>query len=126
MDASAWPEDITTSATAETLAADKIKREIFKFADDVVDELDRLLHKYALWRVLRVSAWPARYITTAGVDHDETILAVEMKSEKFEEDQQQFKLQLNNNALLKCCGRIRGFYPVYLPDRAVYTVKFVK
>lgn len=62
-DPGAWPEDITTTATAETLAEAKTVREIFKFADDRdVNELDELLHKHNLWRVLRVSAWIARFV----------------------------------------------------------------
>lgn len=62
-DPSAWPEDITTTATTETLVEAKTVREIFKFADNKdVNELDGLLHKHNLWRVLRVSKWMARFI----------------------------------------------------------------
>ena len=51
----AWPEDITTTPTAETLAEAKTVREIFKLAtDQEADGFDALLSKYGLWRVLRI------------------------------------------------------------------------
>jgi len=42
-----------------------------------------------------------------------------MKSEKFEEARRQLNL-------LECRGRIQGVYPVYLPEIAVYTEKFIQ
>ena len=55
--------DITTTATAETLAETKTVREIFKLATDQdVDGFDSLLHKYGLWRVLRIGGWVARFV----------------------------------------------------------------
>ena len=144
-DPSAWPEDITTAATAETLAEAKTVREIFKFADNKdVNELDELLHKHNLWRVLRLSAWMARFIHNSRNRSSERKkgpltseeLKVQrrfwerraqqegMKSEKFEEDHRQLNLQLNHNDLLECRGR--GVYPVYLPEIAVYTEKFIQ
>ena len=55
--------DITTTATAETLAETKTVREIFKLASDQeVDGFDALLDKYGLWRVLRIGGWVARFV----------------------------------------------------------------
>lgn len=34
-------------------------------------------------------------------------------------------MQLNDENLLECRGRKQGVYPVYLPDTAIYTEKFV-
>ena len=60
---SAWPVDITTTATAETLAEAKTVREIFKLAtDQEVDGFDAVLNKYGLWRVLRIGGWVARFV----------------------------------------------------------------
>lgn len=139
-DPSAWPEDITTTATTETLAEAKTVREIFKFADNKdVNDLDGLLHKHNLWRVLRVSAWMARFIHNSRNQSSERQrgpltseeLKVQrrfwerraqqegMKSETFEEDRRQLNL-------LECRGRIQGVYPVYLPEIAVYTEKFIQ
>ena len=50
---SAWPVDITTTATAATLAEAKTVREIFKLAtDQEADRFDAVLNKYGLLRVL--------------------------------------------------------------------------
>ena len=60
---SAWPVDIITTATAETLAETKTVREIFKLATDQdVDGFDSLLNKYGLWRVLHIGGWVARFV----------------------------------------------------------------
>ena len=60
---SAWPVDITTTATAETLAEAKTVREIFKLAtDQELDGFDALLNKYGLWRVLRIGGWVTRFV----------------------------------------------------------------
>ena len=48
------------------------------------------------------------------------------KSENYENDRLQLNLQLNDQQLLECRGRIQGVYPVHLPDTAVYTEKFVE
>ena len=49
-----------------------------------------------------------------------------MNSKNYENDRSQLNLQLNDQQLLECRGRIQGVYPVYLPDTAVYTEKFVE
>ena len=49
-----------------------------------------------------------------------------MNSKYYENDRSQLNLQLNDRQLLECRGRIQGIYPVYLPDTAVYTEKFVE
>ena len=60
---SAWPVDVTTTATAETLAEAKTVRELFKLAtDQEVDGFDVILNKYGLWRVLRIGGWVARFV----------------------------------------------------------------
>ena len=144
---SAWPVDITTTATAETLAEAKTVREIFKLAtDQEVDGFDAVLNKYALWRVLRIGRWVARFVhntrlppcerKTGPLTTEE--LSIQQRSwekkaqregvnsKNYENDRSQLNLQLNDQQLLECRGRIQGVYPVYLPDTAVYTQKFVE
>ncbi|KAL9957559.1 hypothetical protein ACROYT_G039201, partial [Oculina patagonica] len=144
---SAWPVDITTTATAETLAEAKTVQEIFKLAtNQEVDRFDAVLNKYGLWRVLRIGGWVARFVhnsrspprerKTGPLTTEE--LKVQrrfwekraqqegVKSENYENDRLQLNLQLNDQQLLECRGRIQGVYPVYLPDTAVYTEKFVE
>ena len=146
-DPSAWPVDVTTTATAETLAEAKTVREIFKLATDhEADKLDAVLHKYGFWRVLRISGWVARFVrnsrspprernagplTTEELNNQRRFWEKRAqlegaKSENYERDRLQLNLQLNDENLLECRGRIQGVYPVYLPDTAVYTEKFVE
>ena len=65
-DPSAWPMDVTTTATAETLSKAKVIREIFKLAEDRdTDEFEALLNKHSLWKTLRISAWITRLACNA-------------------------------------------------------------
>ena len=146
-DPSAWPVDITTTATAETLAEAKTVREIFKLANEQeVEGIDAVLNKYGLWRVLHIGGWMARFIhnakhpvserrtgplTTEELTKQRRFLEKRaqregMNSKSYENDRLQLNLQLNDQQLLECRGRIQGVYPVYLPDTAVYTEKFVE
>ena len=146
-DPSAWPVDITTTATAEALAEAKTVREIFKLANEQeVEGIDAVLNKYGLWRVLRIGGWMARFIhnakhpvserrtgplTTEELTKQRRFLEKRaqregMNSGSYENDRLQLNLQLNDQQLLECRGRIQGVYPVYLPDTAVYTEKFVE
>ena len=146
-DPSTWPVNVTTTATAETLAEAKTVRDIFKLATDhEADKLDAVLHKYSLWRVLRIGGWVARFVRNSRISPRERKagpLTTEelnvqrrfwekraqlegVKSENYEKDRLQLNLQLNDENLLECRGRIQGVYPVYLPDAAIYTEKFVE
>ena len=116
---SAWPVDITTTTTAETLAEAKTVREIFKLAtDQEVDGFDAVLNKYGLWRVLRIGIQRRFWEKKAQRES--------VNSKNYENDRSQLNLQLNDQQLLECRGRIQGVYPVYLPDTAVYTENFVE
>ena len=49
----AWPADVATTATPESLNEAKTIREVFKLASkEKVDVLDSILEKFSLWRVL--------------------------------------------------------------------------
>ena len=43
-----------------------------------------------------------------------------------EEDRLRLNLQVNQQDVLECRGRIQGEYPVYLPDTHPYTAKLVE
>ena len=49
-----------------------------------------------------------------------------MKEPKYEQIKSSLNLQLNDDGLLECRGRIQGKYPVYLPEDAVFTRKLVR
>ena len=57
-----WPPDIVTSATHESLAEAKAKRDLLSVAVAAADELDDLLEKSSRWRTIRVTAWILRFI----------------------------------------------------------------
>ena len=61
-DKASWPPDIVTSASQESMAEAKAKRELFAVAVGVADELDALLEKFNYWKTIRVSAWMMRFI----------------------------------------------------------------
>ena len=146
-DPSAWPMDVTTTATAETLSEAKVIREIFKLADDQeTDELEALLNKHILWKTLRISAWITRFARNARslpqerkrgpLTTEELTIQRQAwerraqlegtRSESFVNDRLQLNLQRNDQHLFECRGRIQGVYPVYLPDKCVYTEKFIQ
>ena len=146
-DPSTWPVNVTTTATAETLAEAKTAREIFKLATDhEADKLGAVLHKFSLWRVLRIGGWVVRFVRNSRSSPREkkagSLTTEELniqrrfwekraqlegvKSENYERDRLQLNLQLNDENLLGCRGRIQGIYPVVLPDTATYIEKFVE
>ena len=47
------------------------------------------------------------------------------RSEYFEKDRLQLNVQRNDQRLFECRERIQDVYPVYLPDKCVYTEKFM-
>ncbi len=47
-------------------------------------------------------------------------------NENFERDRVQLNLQLNNEGVLECRGRIQGQYPMYLPDSHEVATKIVE
>ena len=44
----------------------------------------------------------------------------------YESDRLQLNLQLNGEGILECRGCLQGHYPIYLPDSAPFTKKFVQ
>ncbi len=43
-----------------------------------------------------------------------------------EDDKLRLNLQENHQSILECRGRIQGHYPVYLPDKHIFTTKIVE
>lgn len=134
----AWPVDITSTTIAEILAEAKTVREIFKLAtDQEVDGFDALPNKYGLWRVfVNNTRRPpherkTRPLTTEELSvqrrfWEKRVQQEGVKSKNYENNRSQLNLQLNDQQFLECWGRIQGVYPVYLPETAVYTEKFME
>ena len=141
-----WPPDIITVASPESNAEAKASKQIFALAVESNDVMDELLLRSSLWRTLRVGAWVARFLRNSKSPRNQRIkgpltteeinkqrLFWEKKTQKqwegsdqFQEDQLRLNLQPNRKEVLECRGRIQGNYPVYLPDSALYTLKFVQ
>ena len=42
------------------------------------------------------------------------------------EDRLQLNLQLNQDGLLECRGRLQGIYPIYVPDGTIFAKKLIQ
>ena len=134
------------TSSPESNAEAKASKQIFALAVESNDVMDELLLRSSLWRTLRVGAWVARFLRNSKSPRNQRIkgpltteeinkqrLFWEKKTQKqwkgsdqFQEDQLRLNLQPNRKEVLECRGRIQGNYPVYLPDSALYTLKFVQ
>ena len=145
LDKKQWPPDIVTRDSQESLAEARATRAIFALAIMVADELDALLEKFTLWKTIRICAWMARFVHNARsnktrrlkgpLTSEETnranliwVRRVQSRAtaeKHYEDDRLQLNLQPNSDGVFECRGRIQGHYPIYLPDRQLYTEKLV-
>lgn len=140
-----WPVDILTEPNKETEAEAKLTKEIFATAVETKDDLDEVLEKRSSWKTVRVTAWIRRFVNNCKLKKAErlrgplTTTETDKQvqwwikraqdsysaTEKFNEDKLTLNLQKNAEGLFECRGRIQGDYPIYLPDEAVFTEKYV-
>ena len=140
-----WPPDIVTSASQESLAEAKVKRDLLAVAVTATGELDDLLEKFSHWKTIRVTAWINRFIQNARTEKikrlGELLTVEETKQAEFfwvkrvqsratadgryQEDVLQLNLQPNRDGVLKCRGRIQGHCPIFLPNGQRYTEELV-
>ena len=105
----------------------------------------KLWKNVTIGKAIRITAWVARFIhnckkkrserTTGPLMAEETQVQIEFwikrvqkrcqGTKEFLEDQQRLNLQKNHRGLYDCHGRIKGDYPVYLPDKSTFTEKLV-
>ncbi len=141
-----WPPNLVTKASETSEAERKVRRELFVVGVERENSLiDRVLEKFDLRKALRILGWISRFahncrhpsekitgaMTTNEILVQEKILVKRtqqefLDSEKFKEDKDQLNLQLNVDGVWECHGRIRGEYPIYLPDQALFTSKLVE
>ena len=141
-----WPPNLVTKASETSEAERKVRRELFAVGVERANSLiDRVLEKFDLRKALRILGWISRFahncrhpsekitgaMTTNKILVQEKILVKRtqqefLDSEKFKEDKDQLNLQLNVDGVWECHGRIRGEYPIYLPDQALFTSKLVE
>lgn len=138
----AWPPDIVTRASRETQAEAKATKELFARAEATNDPLDEILVEFTLTKAMRVSAWIARFARNIRLPKQERVsgpsTTQEMRDQhtawtkraqanhEKSEDEELLGLQVNDQELLECRGRLQGHYPIYLPDQHPYTLKLVE
>ena len=125
-----------TSSPPESKVEEKVVREIFAVIRITSDRLDILLEKFAYSKLLRVSAWIARFVrnarsskkdrqmgplSTAEIEEQEIFWVKQAQqgaeaTDNYERDRLQLNLQPNDKGVLECRGRIQGQYSVYVPD----------
>ncbi len=149
-----WPESPVIEQTMESQTEEQPERLLAACAFQASNEnddnpLDKLLevHINNVWKTLRVCAWINRFVTNCrrGKRERETgpLTTREIKlqeswwikktqqqatsanSGQFQRDQVQLNLQMDEEGILQCRGRIEGQYPIYLPDSAPYTKALV-
>jgi hypothetical protein len=68
-----WPETIVTSATAVSESEAKIVRDVLAIAVQEEDKLDELMEKFEYWKVIRITAWVARFISNCKLKQSERV-----------------------------------------------------
>ena len=138
-----WPADILDKPTEESQAEAKLVRKVLAVAVDEEDEVEGILRKFHLRKAVRVCAWMRRFAHNAlrsrGKTRIEGPLTTQetnqvrlhwerqaQKSGEVEKDRVVLNLQLNQEGLLECRGRLQGDYPVYLPDTSLYSQRIVE
>ena len=140
-----WPPDIVTRPTPETQAEAKAIKEVLAVAVAEEDILNEILEKHEFWKAIRIVSWIGRFLyncktkdankKTGPLTTEETeeqitkwVRTVQSRSqmtEKFQSDSLSLNLQENHQGILECRGRIQGDYPVYLPDKELFSEKLV-
>ena len=141
-----WSPDIVTNDTQESLAEAKAKRDMLAVTVVALDELDDLLERFSQWKAFRVTAWIIRFTQNSRAKKTKRLGGVPLtanetkKAElfwmkraqtratadgRYLEDKLQLNLQRNRDGVLECRWRVKGHYPIFLPDGQRYTEKFV-
>ena len=142
-----WPPEIVIKSSPGSKAETKMTKEVINAAvERVDDQFDDLLKKHNLWKVLRIGAWINRFLLNCKAKPRDRQLgplrASEIKIVKkwwikrvqneaknqpvFAKESLELNLQVNDEHILECRGRIQGVYPVYLPDNHTFTEKVVE
>ena len=119
-----WPQQPEVSETSKT-TRESVKPKFEKGEKNLTT--DTLLYKYAsYWKLLRVTAFVRRFIENCrkGEMHIGPLMTEEFQAaENFWITQAQLsqplksdvRLKKDDEGILRCVGRVRGYYPVFLP-----------
>ena len=135
-----WPPEQIIQPSVESTAEAKATKELFALAVDVTDRLDAVLEKFELNKAINICAWISRFLYNSRYPNQKLSGPLTTKEKKnqqtfwvkrsqqncdFQDDRLQLNLQPNQDGILECRGRIQGVYPIYLPDKHLYTQKLV-
>ena len=138
-----WPVDVFDEPPEESQVEAKLVRKVLAVAADEENEVENVLRKFLFQKAVRVCAWMRRFAHNAlrsrGGTRIEGPLATQetnqlrlhwerqaQKSCEIEKDRVALNLQLNQEGLLECRGRLQGDYPVYLPDSSLFSQRVVE
>ena len=110
------------------------------------DQLDHMFKKLTFWKAIRVTAWIARFVKNCKFKKSQRatgpLTTKETNEQKkfwirraqqdfketdgFKDDQQRLSLQLNEEKLYECRGRLQGQFPIYIPRKHIVSEKLVE
>ena len=109
---------------------------VFAVAVDTTDRLDGVLEKFKLSKAIDICAWISRFLYNSR--HPDQKLSGPLTTEEIRKqhifwvkraqkscDLQDDYLQPNQRGVLERRARTQGMYPIYLPDKDLYTRKLV-
>ena len=138
-----WPADVLDEPSEDSQVEAKLVRKVLAVAVDEENEVENVLRKFPLRKAVCVCAWMRRFAHNAlrsrGATRIEGPLTTQetnqlrlhwerqaQKSCEIEKDRVALNLQLNQEGLLECRGRLQGDYPVYLPDTSLISQRIVE
>ena len=139
-DCERWPPQRAIQPSEASTAELKATKELFKVAVDEADRLFEVLDKFELRKALNICAWITRFVHNSRHSDQKLrgpLITEELQKQhlfwvkraqqscELEDDRLLLNLQPNLHGVLECRGRIQGLYPLYLPDKHLYTKKLV-
>ena len=142
---SEWPESIALKPSKQASEEAKVIKEVMMKTVEKPDgdTLWKLTEKYPYWKAMRVTAWVIHFIINCipGKRHIGPLSAIEVEgainhwvkkvqgdaqaADGFEEQKEKLNLKNDENGILRCYGRIKGDYPIYLPALHPFTGKLI-
>jgi len=142
---SEWPENIVLKPSKESREEAKLIKEVLMktMEKPKEDALWTLMEKFSYWKAIRVTAWANRFLLNCKqakrhigpLSTNEIELAKNHWVKKvqtdaqtavgFEQQKEKLNLTEDERGILRCYGRIKGDYPIYLPDSDLFTRKLI-
>ena len=142
---SEWPENIVLKPSKESSNEAKLIKEVMMKTIEKPEEdaLWTLMEKYSYWKAIRVMAWVNRFLLNCkqGKRHIGSLSATEIELARnhwvkkvqkdaqtavgFEQQKEKLNLKDDEDGILRCYGRVKGDYPIYLPDSDLFAKKLI-